>query len=233
MMRRLFSLVSVAAIAAVCGPGWLAGQTGQVWAEPRGGWLAPTSDLGRTDVLGNTGFGVFGRVDQSPMLGVGAGVELGAGWTLRSSLDRSLGATVRGEWQCVPFVGCPAVLLPLEGELSHWTAAIDALYRPATALPLDPVVFAGLGLRRSQLDWGQPPADVTLPAFSFSETVAVYRFGTGVQRSLGRAKVFGEVQATAVRFGGGPYESIEGSIEADRKLSLDMGFIGGVRLRLH
>ncbi len=80
MMRRLLSVVSYAAIVAVP---WasrpIAGQVGQVWVEPRVGWLVPTRNLGRTDILGNAGFGVFQQVDQSAVLGLGAGVELGAG----------------------------------------------------------------------------------------------------------------------------------------------------------
>ncbi len=132
----------------------------------------------------------------------------------------------------MPFVACPSVLLPLEGELNRWTAAVDALYRPATTFPLVPVIFAGIGFRRSELSWSQPAANITLPALSFHETEPVYRLGLAVERSLGRAKVFGGVEATAVRFGGDLYESIEGNVEADRRLTLDMGLAGGVRIRL-
>jgi hypothetical protein len=233
MLRRLVAVVSCAAVLAVAiAVAPLAGQTGRVWVEPRVGWLVPTRDLGRTDIVASAGFGVFERADQSAVLGLGAGVELGSRLALRAAVDRSLDATVVGEWKCVPFVGCPDVLLPLEGELSRWTTVIDVLYRPATPFPVEPVVFAGFGLQRNQLGWNQPEADVTLPAFSFSETEPVYRLGVGAERSLGRVKLFGEVDATAVRFGGGLYESIEGNVAADRTLSVDMGFVGGVRIRL-
>jgi hypothetical protein len=233
MIRRLLSLVSFAAIVAVpCVPGTISGQARHVWLEPRFGWLVPTRDLGRTDVLGGSGFGIFDRADQTAVLGVAVGVELGGPWALRSSWDRSLDASVPGEWRCVPFIACPAVLLPLEGELSRWTAGIDVLFRPATIVVVDPIVFAGVGVRRSRLVWGEPEADVTLPAFSFSETEAVYGLGVGVERSLGKLKLFGEVEATAVRFGGGRYDSIEGNVPAERKLALDVGFLAGVRVLL-
>jgi hypothetical protein len=96
----------------------------------------------------------------------------------------------------------------------------------------DPFLFAGVGLRRSRLVWSEPGADITLPAFSFSETEAIYELGAGVERSLGRIRLFGEIGATAGRFGGGRYDSIEGNVPADRELALDVGLVAGARVLL-
>ena len=210
----------------------VAGTLGGIWVEPRGGWRVPTTDLGRTDVIAGTGYGIFEMAEQSIVFGLAAGFEAGAGLALRISVLRSPEKAVHGEWKCVPFIACLAVLLPLDGDLSAWTGAIDVLYRLPMQLALEPVVFAGAGFRRSRLDWSQPAADVTLPGFSFKETVPIYRFGGGVGYAVGAATVFAEVEAVAARFGGGSYESIEGSVEADRELSVDVGFLGGVRVRL-
>jgi hypothetical protein len=221
-------LTAILTAAGVAGP--VVAQAGRVWIEPRAGWLVPTGDLGRTDVLGSTGFGEFEQVDQSAALGAGVGVEFGSGWALRASAARYLKAGVRGEWRCVPFVPCPSVILPLDGELDRWMAAIDALYRPGAGLPLNPVVFAGVGVRRSALRWNPPAVDVTLPAFSFADTEAVYRLGVGVERGIGPVQLFAEVDAMAGRFGGGLYETKEGNLPADRAFTLEMGLAGGVRL---
>ncbi len=229
MLQRA-SYVVVLVTLAVTEP--LVAQTGTVWVEARGGWLVPTNDLGRTDVIANSGFGVFERVDGSPVLGVGVGLGLGTRWALRASYDHALDADVRGEWKCAPFVACPSVLLPLDGVMSRQTAMIDAMYRPAAELPLTPVLFAGLGVRKSRLTWSEPAADITLPAFSFDETDPVVRFGLGLERTLGATSLFGEVAMTTTRFGGASFESIEGSLPADRDLSLDLGLFAGVRITL-
>jgi hypothetical protein len=203
------------------------------WFEPRVGWMVSTRDLGRTDVIENTGFGVFEQVDPTVSLGLGIGVDLGSGVGLRVSADLALAASVHGEWRCAPFVACPAVLLPLDGDLTRWNGAVEALYTIPIGFRLRPVAFAGVGVRRAGLEWNEPAADVTLPAFSFDDTEAIYRLGAGAVYSLGAAaEIFGQVEATATRFGGGAYDSIEGSVEADRKLSFDMGFLVGVRVRV-
>lgn len=230
--KQLMTLLAVGTSAIVV-PGRLWGQTGRVWLEPKAGWLVPTRDLGRTDILGGSGYGIFDQVDQSAVVGLGIGFDLGARWALRATVDRSFAAEVKGEWRCVAFVACPSVLLPVDGQLTRWTTSADLLYRPPTPLPVAPVVFAGVGVRSSQLDWSEPAADVTLPAFSFDETEAVVRLGLGLERSLGRtARLFGEVEASSMQFGGGAYESIEGNVEAERTTALDFGFVGGIRIRL-
>ncbi len=214
-------------------PGALHAQAGHVWLEARGGWLFPTSDLGRTDVIDNWGYGVFEQVDDGAVFGVGLGVGLGSRWAIRASFDHALDVPVHGQWQCAPFVACPAVLLPLEGDLTRWSVVVDALVRPALEILVTPVFSAGVGVRRNALSWGEPAADVTLPAFSFSDTDVLVRFGVGAERALGNATLFGEFQMTTARFGGGAFESIEGSIAADRDVSIEMGLVAGVRIRLH
>ena len=92
---------------------------GRAWIEPRAGYIFPTRDLGRTDIIDNQGFGVFEDADPTAVLGLGAGVDLGSGFAIRASADWTLEASVNGEWRCAPFVACPAVLLPLDGNLSR------------------------------------------------------------------------------------------------------------------
>lgn len=233
MQHKGLVLILAAVVAGGLAPARATGQAGGIWLEPRAGWLMPTRDLGRTDILDNSGYGVFEQTDPSAMVGLGVGVDLGTRWAIRGSVDRSFRAAVEGEWQCVPFVACPAVLLPVAGDLTRWTTSVDVLYRPVTPLPLHPMLFAGVGVRRSELSWGAPEADVTLPAFSFNETRAVVRAGLGLERSVGPARLFGQVEATSSRFGGGAYESVEGNVDADRTRSIDVGVMGGLRVRLH
>lgn len=221
-----FQLYLLALVAMVFIPGWT---TAQVWVEPHIGWNAPTSDLGRTDIISSNGFGEFERAEPHAVFGLGVGLNLGNQWSLRASVDRALEAAVEGEWKCAPFVACPAVLLPLDGQLSYWNVALDALYRIPLPVPVSPYLSAGIGLRKSDLDWSDPPADIVLPAFSFNETNVAYRLGVGVEYLTGVAAFFGAVEASASRFGGAPFRSIEGSIEEDRPLALEMGITAGVR----
>jgi len=143
-----------------------------------------------------------------------------------------MGAPVSGEWRCAPFAACPDVLLPLEGEMERWSVGLDALYRPTSALPVDVRLFVGVGYRRNHLSWGEPSADVQLPAFEFEEGRVAYRLGGGLERSLEAISVFGEAEALASNFGGAPYESIEGNLEGKRQTTLDVSVVGGFRIRL-
>lgn len=229
-MRRLFlvAVCTVAAIAATMARP-VSGQGRGVRIEPRVGLLVATTDLGRTDVLGGLGFGEFGSADVATTLGFGARVLFGSMWTVRASVDWSAETAVAGEWKCAPSVPCPAVLLPLRGELSRWSASVDAGFRIA-ALPLNPTLYAGFGLRESELDWGPPEADVTLPAFSFEEREPTYRLGIGVEKSLGSVTVFAEVDGLASRFGGHAFGEAQTRLEEERDLRWDLGLSGGVSI---
>jgi hypothetical protein len=209
-----------------------AAQVGQVWVEPRAGWVLPTRDLGRTDVIGGSGYGVFEQANAGLSVGVGVGVGITDAWALRLSGDRTSDLAVSGEWRCAPFVACPSVLLPLDGELDRWSMGLDVMYRPALGLPVEPTLFGGLAVRQSSLTWDPPAADLTLPALGFEERGVLYRLGVGVQRAIGAATAFAEVEASTSRFGGAPYRSVEGGLEADHQAALDIGLIGGIRVRV-
>lgn len=232
-MNRTLSVVSFLSIVSTTGlSSPTSAQADRLWAEPRLGWAMPTRDLGRTDVIGNAGFGDFQQVDEGVVVGLGIGASLGPRWAFRVTADRLIGASVAGEWRCAPFVACPAALLPLDAELSRWSVAADAIYRPRTHLPLDPVLFAGAGIQQSELSWGPPEADITLPALAFKEREPIYHAGAGLERRVGDATLFGTLQVTSSRFGGGLYESIEGVMPEERQRSLDVGITTGMRVRL-
>ncbi len=205
---------------------------GGLWVGARLGGHVPLRHLGRTDILASSGYGAFERADRGGTLGFDALLHVSPRWALRATLDRAGGASVAGEWKCVPFVACPSVLLPLDGELSHWTGVLAASFRAEIESIPDPRFWFGLGFRRNALEWGPPAADITLPAVSFHETTVAYRLGVGIEQPLGRARAFGEVETTASRFGGGLYQSIEGGIEADRRLAVDLTLTAGLRVRL-
>lgn len=222
------------AAAALLGPAVAApaaAQVGRVWIEPRAGWVVPTRDLGRTDVIGASGYGEFGRLDAGLSLGVGVGVAVADAWALRLSGDRTSNLAVSGEWRCAPFVACPDVLLPLDGEMDRWSVGLDVIYRPAAGLPVEPTLFAGLAVRESSLTWDAGDI-VQFPALGFEERGIAYRLGAGLQRAVGPTTAFAEVEASTSRFGGAAYPSIEGDLEADRPAALDIGLMAGMRIRV-
>jgi hypothetical protein len=232
-MKKLVWIWSRAAL--LLGPAVVtpaAAQVGQVWIEPRAGWVLPTRDLGRTDVIGGSGYGVFEQVEAGLTVGVGVGVGVADAWALRISGDRTRDLAVSGEWRCAPFVACPSIILPLDGELDRWSVGLDVVYRPALGLPVEPTLFGGLALRQSSLTWSPNTVPITLPALGFEDRETVFRLGAGVQRAIGAATAFAEVEASTSRFGGAPYASIEGGLEADRHAALDIGLIAGMRVRV-
>jgi len=216
-------------------PASLAGQAGTVWLEPHGSWGIPTGDLGRTAVLANNGYGDFGDYGSGLSLGLAGGVEVGGGLAVRASVDRVFDTDVEGQWLCVPFIACPAVVVPLDGEASRWSAAVDVQYRPGAELPVAPVLSAGIGIARTRVDWAEPDVDFSLPAMVFEDTTPMYRVGLGAERGLGRTVFFAEVAGTLLRFGGPDYQSIEGDIPADISkptTQFDVAVGGGFRIRV-
>lgn len=232
MKSVMWVFLCLGLFASVLGPERAVAQAGQIWIEPRLGWVMPMQDLGRTDILGGAGYGVFGQLDPGLSFGLGVGVGIAERWALRVYSDRTRDQAVPGEWRCAPFVVCPAVLLRLDAEMDRSAVGLDVLYRPDLGLPVRTTLSSGVAVRKNTLTWSSPDADVALPTLRFEDQQALYRFGIGLDHSLGAATLFSEVEALFSHFGGRAYQSIEGSVIEDRPTTVDVGLVGGLRVRV-
>ena len=221
-------------LVALCVPVAAAAQSGTVWLEPHGSWSQPTRDLGRTGVVAASGWGEFSRADPAPTLGLGVGVGLSSDLMLRLTADRLFESDVQGEWHCVPFIACPSVVIPLDGEMSRWSAVLDLQYRPGPNLPVGPVLSLGTGVARTRVEWNEPDI-IQVGISEFTETAPVYRLGVGGEAGAGPVALVGEVRGTVLRFGGADYRSIEGDLIApvtEPTTQFDLSFGAGVRIRI-
>jgi hypothetical protein len=214
-------------------------QTGSfrsVWLEARAGYSFPSTDLGRTAVLNGVGYVALRRPDPAARLGVGVGFDLAGPFAARITADRTLEASVDGQWFCDAFSPCPAVLILVDGHVRLWTAAADLIFRPATGgWPLEPILFLGTGFRRYSLRWDSPIPEVPI-ATGFQKRRVFVRPGLGAELERGPWRAFAEVDAAIGGFGVGAPGLIEGTTPPDPtgepRTQVDISVSAGLRLRV-
>lgn len=210
----------------------LAAQGTTIDVELRAGFVHPTTDLGRTAVVGGAGSVTFGQADTGPLLGAGVAVAPTSAWGFRVMVDHGFARSMTGLWECAPFVACPAVLIEPQGDVSDWTFGADVRFTPSLALgPLRPSLFAGAGIRRFHLEWASPLLQVPIPT-TVDETNAFARMGAGVSGHVRPIELFGEVTGTFGPFGAEEERFIEGSVPDGRTTNVDVGLVMGLRVHL-
>lgn len=215
---------------ALCAPSNALGQDPPFGFELRAGFVSPTSELGRTEVLQGAGYVVFDEPGTAATLGGAVLARVSGPWSLRVSVDHQFDTDVDGAWYCAPFVACPAVLIEPEGQLRRWVLGADVRLRALSVPgPVQPVVFAGGGVRWSRLRWSSPIDEVPIPQ-AFDQQDFFWRLGLGASGRVGPVELFGEAGGTVGPFGVESEQYIEGLVPDGRETGLDVGVIAGVRI---
>jgi hypothetical protein len=182
-MKALVAVLAVA-LAATARLGAQERQAPRISLEARIEYAHPTRDLGRTGVLGG-GYVAFERVRAGPALGGGLSVQVAGPFHVRVRADFAAETAVSGQWFCDAFTPCPALLIPVDGQVRSWSLGAEIHYRPEfAALPFEPSMFLGSGRHARRIRWDSPVPDVPIPT-SYHQSSAFLRAGLGASRSVG------------------------------------------------
>jgi hypothetical protein len=152
--------------------------------SPRAGLYVPTGAIGPAA----RGAGPwYLRLDQAdPSLTVELSAQArwpGARVQTRVSGLYALPSSVPGEFQCSPGQACPAVLLPVDAEVSVIAAVADVIVSPMAGERVQPYAALGAGVKRYGYSWDD--AMVFMTAGAHSETSFTLHAGLGVEVGVG------------------------------------------------